>query len=252
MFRFLAAIAILLLLSSIATTINISAKPKPIPTNRKEVQFLDHYPSGATADIIETTRAFLSFSPTTIGVGQTLLVNLWLNPALHVSRYFSDYAVTITSPSGETEVIKKDSYRILHYRTKFEYVPTEVGTYKLKFDFPGGYFPPGNYTIFPGAFVGANVVNFNESIYYQPSSTPEQYLTVQQDMVPTQLLQLHFQPITGLHQPLFLTENGGQFYATIQELGRLKEEDQCGISTLFRHQPNVEFKIWIQPMGSGT
>jgi hypothetical protein len=182
-FRSLTAIAILLLLSSIATSINMTQAQTY--TNQQEGGAIPGpLPAGATADRIEPTRAFLSFSPTTIGVGQTLLVNLWLNPALHVSRYFSDYAVTITSPSGETEVIKKDSYRA-DTTAWFEYVPTEVGTYKLKFDFPGGYFPPGNYTIFPGAFVGANVVNFNQSIYYQPSSTSEQYLTVQQDMVPS-------------------------------------------------------------------
>ena len=42
-------------------------------------------PAGVTANHVEETRAFLSFSPTTIGVGQTLLVNVWLNPALHVA-----------------------------------------------------------------------------------------------------------------------------------------------------------------------
>ena len=137
----------LLLLSSIATSINMTQAQTY--TNQQEGGSIPGpLPTGATADRIEPTRAFLSFSPTTIGVGQTLLVNLWLNPALHVSRYFSDYAITITSPSGETEVIKKIRTS-RHYRM-VQYVPTEVGTYKLKFDFPEGYFPPGNYTIFPG------------------------------------------------------------------------------------------------------
>jgi hypothetical protein len=178
-----ATIAIIVLL--IASTV-LMAKPveaQTIYTNQQEGGSVPGpLQSGITPGRTEPTRAFLSFSPTTIGQGQTLLVNMWLNPALHVSRYFKDYTVTITKPDGTTEIVKKDSYRA-DATAWFEYVPDQVGTYKLKFDFPGGYFPAGNYTIFAGAFVGANIVNFNSSIYYQPSSTQEQYLTVQQQMI---------------------------------------------------------------------
>ncbi len=68
-------------------------------------------PSGVTPDNTEETRAFLSFSPTVIGKGQTLLVNMWLNPALHVSRYFTGYQIIFTKPDGTTQTITKDSYR---------------------------------------------------------------------------------------------------------------------------------------------
>ena len=139
-------------------------------------------PSGVTAGRTETTRAFLSFSPNPIGVGQTLLVNMWLNPALHVSRYHSDYKVTITKPDATIASKTLDSYRA-DTTAWFEYTVDQVGTYKLKFDYPGGYFPSGNYTIFPGAFVGANVISFNESIYYLPSSTAEQTLVVQKNQI---------------------------------------------------------------------
>lgn len=178
-----ATLAIIVLL--IASTI-LMTKPVEAQTTYTNQQEGGSVPgplqSGITPGRTEPTRAFLSFSPTTIGVGQTLLVNMWLNPALHVSRYFKDYTITITKPNGNTEVVKKDSYRA-DTTAWFTYVPDQVGTYTLKFDFPGGYFPAGNYTIFPGAFVGANIVNFNSSIYYQPSSTQEQYLTVQQEMI---------------------------------------------------------------------
>ncbi len=99
-FKSFTAIAIILLLSSIATTINLTQAQTY--TNQQEGGSVPGpLPAGKTADRLESTRSFLSFSPTTIGVGQTLLVNLWLNPALHVSRYFKDYAVTITSPTGK-------------------------------------------------------------------------------------------------------------------------------------------------------
>src|SRR5665647_1485576 len=141
-------------------------------------------PTGVTADHVEETRAFLSFSPTTIGVGQSLLVNVWLNPALHVSRYFRDYTITFTKPDGTTEVFKKDSYRA-DTTAWLEYKPDQVGSWTVKFVFPGGYFPAGNYTVYSGAFIGAQVWNFIESTYYLPSETQKQTFTVQQDMVPS-------------------------------------------------------------------
>jgi len=139
-------------------------------------------PSGVTPDVIESTRAFLSFSPNPIGIGQALLVNVWMNPALHVSRYFKDFKITITKPDGHTEVVTKDSYRA-DTTAWFEYTPDQAGEWTLKFDFPGGYFPAGNYTVYEGAFLGAQTWNFTKSTYYQPSSTGEQKLTVQQNFV---------------------------------------------------------------------
>lgn len=139
-------------------------------------------PSGTTPDNVEETRAFLSFSPSVIGKGQTLLINVWLNPALHVSRYFTDYKIILTKPDGSTETITKNSYRA-DTTAYVEYVVNQVGTWKIKFIFPGGYFPAGNYTVYSGAFVGSQVWNFSESTYYKPSETAEQTLIVQEDMV---------------------------------------------------------------------
>jgi hypothetical protein len=139
---------------------------------------------GVTADVSVDTRAFLSFTPNPIGVNQELLINMWLNPPLHVSRYFKDYTLTITSPEGKETVIKMDSYRAdatawLNY--KFD----KAGNWTLKFDFPGGYFAPGNYTTAPGAalYTSGTVTSFETSVYYKPSSSPVMNLTVQQDPV---------------------------------------------------------------------
>jgi len=139
-------------------------------------------PSGTTPDHTESTRAFLSFSPSIIGKGQVLLVNVWLNPASHVSRYFTDYEIIFTKPDGTTETITTDSYRA-DTTAYLEYVVDQVGEWKIQFVFPGGYFPAGNYTVFSGAFVGSQVWSFSESTYYEPSSTEEQILIVQEDMV---------------------------------------------------------------------
>ncbi len=138
--------------------------------------------TGVTPDLQLETRAFLSFNPNPIGTNQTLLINMWLNPPLHVSRYFKDYTLTITKPDGKTEVLKTDSFRA-DATAWLNYKVDQVGTWQFKFDFPGGYFPAGNYTVNPGAVVSASVVSFNTSVYYKPSSTVVQNLTVQQDPV---------------------------------------------------------------------
>jgi hypothetical protein len=138
-------------------------------------------PDGVTPDVTVETTAYLSFRPNPVGVGQTILVNMWLNPATHASRYFTDYKVTITDPDGNTDVITVDSYRA-DATAWFEYVVDQVGEWKLKFEFPGGYFPPGNYTV-TGGYLGSQVVSFVQSCYYKPSKTAEQTLTVQEDIV---------------------------------------------------------------------
>lgn len=141
-------------------------------------------PSGVTPDTTIVTRAFLSFTPNPIGVGQSLLVNVFMSPQLHVCRYFTGLKVTITKPDGTTDVLTMNSYHG-DGTAWFEYNVDQPGQWKLKFDFPGGYFPAGNYTI-PGTAwsgVGTGNIYFGQSVYYQPSSSPEQNLTVQNDMV---------------------------------------------------------------------
>jgi len=136
-------------------------------------------PAGVTADVTIHTVPYLSFRPNPIGVGQTLLVNLWITPSLHVSKYLKDYKVTFTKPDGTTDVITVDSYRA-DATAWFEYSVDQVGAWKVKFEFPGGYFPSGNYTVFPGAAtVAVGWTSFPEKVYYKPSSTTEQSLTVQ-------------------------------------------------------------------------
>ncbi len=170
--------------STALTTLPANAQtPQTTYTNLQEGGSIA-LPSGTTPDNTETTRAFLSFSPSVIGKGQTLLVNVWLNPALHVSRYFTDYQIIFTKPDGSTDTVVKNSYRA-DTTAYIEYPVDQVGEWKIQFVFPGGYFPAGNYTVYSGAFVGSQVWDFSESTYYEPSSTEQQTLIVQEDMVPS-------------------------------------------------------------------
>ena len=93
-----AAIAIILLMVSafMVMTMPVQAVDEPVS---------GPLAPGITPDATESTRAFLSFRPNPVGVDQVILVNLWLNPATHVSRYFSDYKVTITDPDDNEEIV---------------------------------------------------------------------------------------------------------------------------------------------------
>lgn len=126
------------------------------------------------------TTAYLSFRPNPVGVGQTILVNMWLNPGSHPSRQPTGFQVTITKPDGTQDVKTLNSYPG-DSTAWFEYTVDQVGTWKLKFVFPGGYYPPG---IYISTYQNPPVsFTFTNSSYFEPSSTPEQTLTVQQDIV---------------------------------------------------------------------
>ncbi len=141
-------------------------------------------PAGATPTYTTTSYAYLSARPNPIGVGQTLLVNIWITPGVFVGNYFTGYKVTITKPDGTDEIVTLNSYHG-DATSWFEYVPTTIGTYKFKFDFPGGYFPAGVYYTNPGAFFGGGTyTNMTSSRYYQPASTPYvAEITVQSDLI---------------------------------------------------------------------
>ncbi len=110
-------------------------------------------PSGVTPDVTIVSDVYISARPNPVGVGQTILVNIWLDPGPSYARYLSDYKVTMTKPDGSKEEIVLDSYPA-DGTAWFEYKVDQVGIWKLKFDFPGGYFPAGNYTIPPGVSAG--------------------------------------------------------------------------------------------------
>ena len=141
-------------------------------------------PAGVTPDTFIQPHIYLSLRPTTVGVGQTMLINLWNDPGPSYSRYFTDYKVTFTKPDGTTYVKTINSYPA-DGTAWFEYAPDQVGTWTAKFEFPGGYFAPGNYTVPIGSGTAYDnyTENYNQSVWYYPSETPVTNFTVQADYV---------------------------------------------------------------------
>jgi hypothetical protein len=169
-------LSVILLMSSVMLmAMPVNAEDLPLQPSGSQP-----LPSGVTPDVIVKTKVAMSFRPNPVGLNQPFLVNIWLVPPTHVSRYLTGYKVTIVKPNGDQEVITMDSY-CGDATAWFEYIADQVGTWKLKFEFPGGYFPPGIYQA-QGMWVKGNFT-FTESCYYEPASTDWQELVVKEDYV---------------------------------------------------------------------
>lgn len=138
-------------------------------------------PTGTTVDFTFHPVPYLSFSPNPVGIGQTFLVNVWTTPPPAADRFLAGFKITITKPDNSVDVITADSY-VADGTAWFEYPADQVGTWKLKFEFPGEYFPAGRYL--NGFLVTNNSgTNYLTSHYYAPAATQELTLTVQQEPV---------------------------------------------------------------------
>ncbi len=140
-------------------------------------------PAGVTPSASVDTIAYLSVSPNPIGVGQTALINIWLQPAVHVTRAQSGFTVTLTKPDGTVDTVGPMNSYQGDTTAWFNYVVDQVGTWKIKFSFAGNYFPAGYYLqglVYDTPVAGSTYLG---SAYYKPSATKDVELTVQQQPV---------------------------------------------------------------------
>ena len=142
-------------------------------------------PSGVTPSVTVDTRAFLSFQPNPIGMGQTLLVNLWTNPPISPNRFQIGYTVTIEKPDGTTFTVGPFNSYLADATSWFSFIPDVAGTWRLKFDYAGCYYPNGTWTTkgFLTTDTAESGAFYLDSAYYKPDSTEWQNLTVQENMV---------------------------------------------------------------------
>ena len=101
-------------------------------------------PAGITPNETFTIQAYLSFTPNPVGLGQTILVNMWTTPGLNPHRFHQGYKVTIMLPD-QTQDVRLSTHTVQTQRLRLRYTVTQVGTYRLKFEFPGEYYPAGQY-----------------------------------------------------------------------------------------------------------
>ncbi len=139
-------------------------------------------PAGANITWTFSPLARLAFTPNPVGVDQIFTINLWVTPPPSAERYMKDYKVVITKPDGTSNTVTIDSY-VADGTAWFPYLADQVGEWKFQFFFQGQYNPPGYYsdgTYDTEPFSGAM---WYDGDYYNPTNTPEQTLTVQEDFV---------------------------------------------------------------------
>ena len=197
--RMIAAIVLILLMASV-TLVAIQVQPaKAFPPLAAIQPYYGPLHPGDVPNATYydgTTFAALSFVPTTIGVGQMLLVNFWINPS-GTNQYVwvpeGGYVITITKPDGTQDIVKTKSEPAT-FAYYFQYYPDQVGTWTLKFDFLGAYFPAGIYydgkiytntssDMIGSTYQGTGALFTPVSTYYKPSSTKNQTLIVQAEPV---------------------------------------------------------------------
>ncbi len=173
-----------MLLSSIA----ILTMPVKAQQNQDSNTAGGPLPSGVTPTFTMNPKVYLSFSPNPIGVGQSLLVNVWTIPAPGANRAHTGYTVTFTKPDGSKDVIGPFNSFVADGTNWFSYTPDQAGNWTVQFTYAGDYYPAGRYVngiLNNSAPGGSSFMDQRDypSTYYAPAETPVQALVVQDQPV---------------------------------------------------------------------
>jgi outer membrane protein assembly factor BamB len=138
------------------------------------------------------TFAFVQAVIDPVGVGQTTYIYMWIDKtfgsdcALTNDWRFHNYKLTITKPDGETETKTWDVVWDTTSSQGFSYTPDQVGTYTLKFEFPGqdynaySHNPASDYvndTFLPSSAETTLTVQEELIEYYTVTPLPTEYWT---------------------------------------------------------------------------
>lgn len=110
---------------------------------------------------------------------------MWTNPPISPNRFEKGYTVTIQKPDGTTFTVGPFNSYLADATGWFSFIPDVAGTWRLKFDFAGTYYPNGTWAT--NGFLTNNTADktafYLDSAYYKAASTDWQNLTVQDSMV---------------------------------------------------------------------
>ena len=133
------------------------------------------------------TFAFINVSPDPIGVGQRAAVNAWIDKVPpgaegpYGTRWYN-MKITVTRPDGTTEQLGPYTSDSVGGCWDW-YTPTQVGTYKFVFNFPGQVAKEENPYPYPPGAVPLGTAFINDT--YLPSTSGEFLLIVQEESVET-------------------------------------------------------------------
>ncbi len=128
------------------------------------------------------TYAYVTCAPQTVGVGQYTTIVAWLdlfspNAGGITGQEWSGWVINITTPSGATDIIGPFTCDSALSSTFKIFTPTEVGTYKIVFSWPGGVIAPSESV--PSAYPQST------GDIFEGSTSAPAYLTVQSTPVPS-------------------------------------------------------------------
>ncbi|HLN46012.1 MAG TPA: hypothetical protein VK209_09935, partial [Candidatus Sulfotelmatobacter sp.] len=100
--------AIIVTVLFIASAVIVIAEVKPAQAQMSPNQpYSGPLKAGDVANGTFQTETWISVTPRRVGVGQTVLVNVWSTPASNAQRKLLGYHITITKPDGT-----KDEYTL--------------------------------------------------------------------------------------------------------------------------------------------
>jgi hypothetical protein len=136
----------------------------------------------AQQDFAVDVKAFLSARPTTVGVGQELLINFWMTPAPGAGRLYHDYTITVTDPDGKPFTFTMDSY-VADGTNWCPWVFNQVGDWTITFDYPGEYFAPGRYIDGELSTAASGGTVYADGVTIKPASARMITIHVQNDVI---------------------------------------------------------------------
>ena len=212
-----------------------------------------HYPAWTIP-----TYAFINVAPNPVGVGQRVSVAGWIDkvPPLAEGSYgikWHNMKVTVTRPDGTTETLSMPDSDAVG-GTWTWYTPTQVGTYKFVFNFPGQVAVEENpYPYTPG-FVPLGADYLNDT--YLPSTSKECFLTVQSEPVesafPSNPLPTEYwsRPINSLNRDWYVL-GGNWLGLAATSFGATGMYSNTGNFNPYTTAPDSAHVLWTLPEAFG-
>ena len=125
-----------------------------------------------------TTYAYLALNPNPIQLGESTVVNVWIQPFPPTNfDVLHNFMVTITKPGGGTESVGPLN-STSGASQSFVYTPDELGSYTFKFEYPGETFSGGAIAYLSSESPISTLVVQQEPISGRPETPlPTQYWT---------------------------------------------------------------------------
>ncbi len=201
------------------------------------------------------TYAYINIAPNPVGVGQQVSLNAWLDkvPPGAVGQWgmrWENMKIEVTKPDGTTEV--KGPYTSDPVGGAWDwYTPTQTGTYKFVFSFPGQVAASKNPYPY-GAQAGIEFYNDT----YQASTSAPFYLTVQTDPIatayPANPLPTEFwaRPINSMNRE-WSTIGGNWLGLAVTQFGYTGMYANTGNFAPYTTAPDSAHVVWTEPLAFG-